>query len=321
MTLDETTADPFAALDQARLLLAMCVARGADTVDALASLAGVDPTDLDEDVQGLVRADLVTRDGAGRCRVNRNRWHELAQQLDRVASASSRSDMPASLPPALRKVPYFAQLGADELAQLVPSLRQQRHAAGDMVITEGQSSPGLFVVQSGHVRVFTTAASGRQQVLRVMGAGESLNEVPAFDGGPNPASVEAVEPAVLLLVPQDALDALLINSPRFARGMVRMLANRLRHMVALVEDLSFRQVTARIAKVLLQATAPAPGVGAGVEEIRALSQRDIADLAGTAREVVARSLHGMEREGLVRLDRGRVVVADAERLRALADGG
>jgi CRP/FNR family transcriptional regulator len=161
-------------------------------------------------------------------------------------------------------------------------------------------------------------ATNAATVLRHMSAGESFNEVPVFDGGTNPVSAAAGEPGELVVLSRRAMLETLHQYPAVAEAVVQVFASRLRHLVALVEDLSFRQVTARVARIVLQSVAPHEGVGAGVGARARVTQREIAEMAGTSRQVVARALKALEDAGAIDLHRGEIRVADEARLNTLA---
>ena len=167
---------------------------------------------------------------------------------------------------------------------------------------------GLFVVQRGLVKISKFSPEGREQVLRFVSPGGSFNEVAVLDGGPNPATATAVEHSELLLVPRDAMLGLIADTPGLAETMIQSLAGRLRHLVELVEDLSFRHVSERVARILLQSVAPHSGVGAGVDMTRRVTQREMAEMAGTSREVVARALKAIEAAGAISIDRGEITL-------------
>jgi CRP-like cAMP-binding protein len=213
----------------------------------------------------------------------------------------------------LRQIPYFAGLTERELGQIRPLVHERSYPRGEMVILEDEPCEAIYFVKSGRVKVFKTSPEGREQVLRIMKAGDTFNEVPVFDGGPNPASVEALDPTSLYVLVAADLQSLMLELPAVARNVVRILASRLRHLVELVEDLSFRHVTGRVAKILLQNTRDAAGNGAG-----RLTQQQMATMAGTAREMVGRALKGLEQAGAIRMERGRILIVDSDILERLS---
>jgi CRP-like cAMP-binding protein len=217
----------------------------------------------------------------------------------------------------LRQVPYFADLDAAGLARIEERLVERRYERGGVVFMEGGACQGLYVVRSGRVRIYKVSPEGREQVLMVAGPGETFNEVPNFDGGANPAGAEALEPSVLYLLPKADLLSIVETEPVVARAIMQVFASHLRHLTVLVEDLSFRSVTSRVAKILLgqmqRAETGARPARLSGRQAR-LTQQQMAAMAGTAREVVGRALKVLEQQGIIRVERGRTVVVDRERL-------
>ncbi|HLH73139.1 MAG TPA: Crp/Fnr family transcriptional regulator [Chloroflexota bacterium] len=211
---------------------------------------------------------------------------------------------------------FLAELPADLQERVHEATECRQLTAGEIFALEEAPCPGLCVVESGLVKVFKLSADGREQVLLLARPGESFADASAFTGQPMLASVAAVEPSTIRILPTAALDRLLDEDPRFARAVIRHLSVRLQHVVSLVEDLSFRHVQARVAKVLLQSLRPQSGIGAGIGQ-RQLTQREIAEMVGTAREVVSRTLGAFTDQGLIRIDRGQIELLDPAALAAL----
>jgi CRP/FNR family transcriptional regulator len=219
--------------------------------------------------------------------------------------------MPAPLE-LLRGVSYFRPLSEPDLVQLQRRAINQQFTRGRMVMLENDPCPGLYVVESGRIKIFRTSSDGREQVLMLVGPGGMFNDVPVFDGGPNAAAASAMERTSLYLIPSEHVLAAMRAQPEAALAVAREFAGQLRTLASLVEDLSFRHVTSRVAKLLLD-YAEQPGRTAP-----RLTQQDIASMVGSVREVVGRSLAALEREGAIRIDRARIVVADRDVLRRMA---
>ncbi len=214
---------------------------------------------------------------------------------------------------ALRQVPLFAGLSREDLACVAVVTVERHYDRGDIILLEGTPGGALHYVRSGLIKVFKTSPEGKEQVLRLIAPGHTFNDVPALDGGPNPASAAAMEPSVVYVIGRAELHRLILERPGVAEAAVRSLAGALRHLVTLVEDLSFRHVTERVAKILLdQEEAVAHG-----QAPHRLTQQEMAAMAGTAREMVGRALKELETAGAIELRQGRVVVLDHERLRML----
>jgi CRP-like cAMP-binding protein len=214
---------------------------------------------------------------------------------------------------ALRRIPLFATLDEQDLAQVAAMTQERHYERGDLILLEGDMGGALHYVHAGLVKVFKTSPSGKEQVLRLIAAGYTFNDVPALDGGPNPASAAAMEPSIVYVIRRADLRTLIMTRPEVAEAVVRTLTGALRHLVSLVEDLSLRHVTARVAKILLDQEETSQRT----QRIYHLTQQEMAALAGTAREVVGRSLRELEAAGAIEMHQGRAVVLNRERLRLL----
>lgn len=224
--------------------------------------------------------------------------------------------MPVSLE-LLRGVPYFKPLPEAELERLRSRAIHQTFARGRVILLENDVPTGLYLVESGRVKQFRTSSDGREQVLLLVGPGGSFNDVAVFDGGPSPTAVSAMERTSLYLIPSEHVLAIVAAHPDAVLALAREFAGRLRTLANLVEDLSFRHVTSRVAKLLLE-YADSPNGGQSSTPRARLTQQDLAAMVGSVREVVGRSLAALEREGAIRIDRARIIVTDHEALRRMA---
>lgn len=212
----------------------------------------------------------------------------------------------------LRRSPYFATASDDILRRIVDASMTRSYSAGERIFTEGDAEgrAALHFVVYGTVRIFKTSLGGREQVLRLMRPGDSFADVAAFDAGGYPASADALERSVVMIVPRSIIWSVLSDYPEMALGALQVMAGRLRHMTALVEDLSLRRVTSRVAKFLLEEPV-------GVT----LNQSQIATLLGTSREMVGRSLHSLADDGVIALHGSQVEILDRSRLEEIMSSG
>lgn len=217
----------------------------------------------------------------------------------------------------LRKVSLFAPLSDEDLAHVAAVTVERRYDRGDIIILEGDRGGALYFVHSGLIKVFKSSPEGKEQVLRLIEPGRTFNDVPALDGGANPASAAALQPSVVYATGGAELRRLIVERPGVALATVQALAGALRHLVSLVENLSFRHVTARVARILLEQSAAQEDIQDGKPAHR-LTQQEMAAMAGTAREMVGRALKELESEGAIRIQRGRITVVNRDRLRLLA---
>jgi CRP-like cAMP-binding protein len=212
----------------------------------------------------------------------------------------------------LKSIPHFVGLSETELDSIGKYVFEKRAERGEMLLFEGEPAEILYFVVSGAVKVFKTSADGKEQIFHIVRPGESFNDVPVFSGGTNLASAEAMGAVVLNAVRKGDMEVVLREHPQVAINVVHVLSRRVQELVSLVEDLSFRHVTARVAKVLLEYAVD------GVGERPHLTQQEMAAMIGTAREMVGRSLKSLENGGTIRVDRNRIIITNQKALREMA---
>jgi CRP/FNR family transcriptional regulator, cyclic AMP receptor protein len=218
---------------------------------------------------------------------------------------------------ALKKVPLLADLAEGD-REFLASVALPRHFdAGEMIFSEGDACEGLYVVESGAVKIFTIAPSGREQVLTIDGPGASIAELPVFDGGNYPASALAAQASDLLFIRKKDIRALCLEHPEVALKVLRVVSARLRRLVAIVEELSFTTVQHRLASFLLrEARSKGKRTARGVEFTFGMSNQELASHIGTVRELVSRNLSRLQSAGLIKLDARTVIVPDLDALEA-----
>lgn len=217
----------------------------------------------------------------------------------------------------LTRVPIFSGLSETELSFLAQRAVPRSFAAGESVFSEGQPCAGMYVVESGHVRIFKTSAGGREQVLSVDGPGSSVAELPVFDGGNYPASVAAIEDATLLFVSKQDFQALCLAHPQVSLKVLKVVGARLRRLVGIIEELSFTTVRHRLAAFLVRlAKTSGTKTAAGVAFELTVSNQELASQIGTVRELVSRNLSRFQAEGLLKIDGRTITIPDLKALEA-----
>ncbi len=221
----------------------------------------------------------------------------------------------------LAGIPYFTGLAEAVIDDIERKIRRRRYAAGEVVLVEGErGGGGLFVVIEGTVKVCKISPEGREQVLRLIGAGRSFNDVPIFDGGPNPGTVVALGAATVGHLAGAAFQALMDAHPEIARNATRVLAGRLRALTGMVEDLAFRGVLSRVAGLLLSCALGHHALAEGEHAACArITQADVAAMTGSVREVVQRALKTLEADGAIRMERAQIAILDTAVLETWAD--
>jgi len=234
---------------------------------------------------------------------------------------AAKSDLKTNAAKTLSQVALFAGLSESELAFLAQRAVARRFSAGEIVFSEDDPCTGMYVVESGQVRIFKTSPGGREQVLSVEGPGGSVAELPVFDGGNYPASVSAVEDSILLFIGKQDFHALCMAHPHVALKVLRVIGARLRKLVGIIEELSFTTVRHRLAAFLIRlAKREGTRVNGGIEITLPASNQELAAQIGTVRELVSRNLSRFQSEKLIQMDGRHVVIANVEALEAELDG-
>jgi len=215
----------------------------------------------------------------------------------------------------LTKVAIFSSLTEGELEFLAKRTVLRRYSAGELVFGEGEPCMGLYVVESGQVRIFKSSSAGREQVLSIDGPGSSIAELPVFDGGAYPASAIALEDATLLFVAKQDFQALCLAHPQVGLKVLRVVGGRLRRLVGIIEELSFSTVRHRLASYLFRlARQSGKRTAGGMVVSLPVNNQELAAQIGTVRELVSRNLSRLQAEGLLKIDGRDVTLCD---LRAL----
>lgn len=226
--------------------------------------------------------------------------------------------MPAKATAAalFRRVPILVGLSETELQFLVERAVPRTFRKGELVFSEGEPCAGLFVIESGHLRIFKSSPGGREQVLTVEGPGSSVAELPVFDGGTYPASTVATDDACVYFISKQDFHSLCLVHPQVPLKVLKVVGSRLRKLVGIIEELSFTTVRSRLISVLVRRAQAGKKTEAGVEIQLPASNQELAAEIGTVRELVSRNLSRLQAEELIRMDGKTVVIPDLARLKA-----
>jgi CRP/FNR family transcriptional regulator len=209
---------------------------------------------------------------------------------------SNLKDSIASLIENLRESPFFGLLSEDGLSLLGAQARRTRYQTGSTIFVEGESSQGLYWLQTGTLKAVKYSTSGREQILHLIHSGQTFNEVGSFTTLPNPASVVALTSSQVWQVPGDTIRQLIQQDPTFAQLIINVLSERLRNSVSLVEDLSLHPVINRLSRLILD-----EADGDTLFRPSWYTQNELAARLGTVTDVIQRTLRKLEVENLINL--------------------
>jgi CRP-like cAMP-binding protein len=217
---------------------------------------------------------------------------------------------------ALRKCAYFSSLEEVILVGLLPGVNLVRFERSEALFWQDEPCKGLYILERGHVKLFKISPQGREFIVNTLEEGSTFSEVPVFDHGQNPVNAAALEESLVWIIDPEILRSAMYSYPSMCQSVVLNLSQNLRKMIGLIEELSFLQVTHRMARLLCQMT---PGQLSGEAETR-LRRDQLAARLGTVREVAARALRELERSGAIKVDRRGIRILDEEILRQWAQG-
>jgi CRP-like cAMP-binding protein/class 3 adenylate cyclase len=221
----------------------------------------------------------------------------------------------------LAKVPVFAGLPEDERERLGSLLRSRRYTRGEVIFLEGDQGTALCLIAEGRIRIQLTGSDGREVVISVYGPGEIVGELALLDGEPRSADAIAQDALRVYWLQREDFAAFLDNHPRAAMTMLASLSRRLRHTTRVVQDATFNDVPARLARVLLDlAAGNGQASDNGVRIELRLTQGELAAMVGASRETVNRALRAFEQRGLIGWEASRIIINQPEQLRARAEG-
>jgi CRP/FNR family transcriptional regulator len=193
-------------------------------------------------------------------------------------------------------------------------------SAGELLFSEGEPCSGLHIIVRGRVRIFKTSASGREQVLAENVPGESIAEIPIFDGGPYPASAVAVEDTDLAFISRRDFNAYCLEHPEVALKVLSVVGARLRRLVGIIEELSFTTIRQRLISALIKlAQNEGKTTARGIEFQLPSTHQELAHQLGTVRELISRNLMRLQAEGLLDVDARQIVVKDMKGLSAILE--
>ncbi len=213
---------------------------------------------------------------------------------------------------ALATIPFFAHLSSDSLRLLAPHLLRRHLEPGEMIFSEGQVCEGLYVLETGLVKLYKVSKDGREQIVATHGPGQTLSELPIVDRKSHPFSASALVKSTLLFISTRTLEILCQNEPGCAHQVLKIVAARLRDALGMIEQLSFSTVRTRLASYLLRAAAARPLQNGSM--VRLPTNQEIAARIGTVRELVSRHLSRLQLKGIIRITGRTMQVLNANAL-------
>ena len=221
----------------------------------------------------------------------------------------------------LRKIYLFSELQDPDLqalAQLAVRRDFPRHTA---IFWEGKEAQGFYFLITGQIRLVKSSLEGKEYIIRFVGPGETFGEAAVFADSPYPATAMALEDCETLFFAKHPFLRHLKDSPGLALKMLATLSRLMYHLTRQLEDLSLKEVSARLARYLLERCQQTHGrIEAGLHCELPITKTHLAAYLGTISETLSRTLARFKSLGLIEEDEGRITVMDPATLQKMAQG-
>jgi len=221
----------------------------------------------------------------------------------------------------LRRCPLFAGLKEDDLKRIraIASLRQIEKK--EVLFSDGEEAKGFYVILSGKVKLFKVSPEGKEQILHIVSAPDAFAEAALFLEGTYPAFAEAMTDSRLLYFPKRDFIQLIEKNPQLSINIIVTLSHFLKRFASLIEELSLKEVSSRVAKYVVDLSIKSSKEGKSPKEVELdLSKTQLALKLGTISETLSRTLAKMKAKRIIDVKKNRIVILNREALEELASG-
>ena len=221
----------------------------------------------------------------------------------------------------LKRNPLFSGLDEAGLDKVKGVATQHSYKKGSILFSQGDEAHGFYLVAEGKIKIYRLSSNGQEYVMRLVGPGETVAEAAVFSGKTYPASAEALEDSRLYYLNKSDFTALIRKSPQLALNMMTGLSLLLRELAQQVEDLSLKEVSARLARFLIEeaekiTSIPTNGLKIPLE----MKKNLLASRLGTIGETLSRTLTKMKQKEIIHIDKDIITIRDIETLKEIAEG-
>lgn len=220
----------------------------------------------------------------------------------------------------LLRVPIFSELSKETLDKIEKVGQRKKFNKGEIILLEDDAGTALFIIINGKVKVSRSSNDGKEVILTILNADDFFGEMAILDGQKRSATVSAIEPSELFVIQRDDFINLLYAHPEISIVLLQELTRRLRNADMKIKSLSLKDAEGKVATVILQLADDIGKIKHGKVEIEKLPlQQDLANMAGTSRETISRTLHSFAKKGLVEMDGNKLIITDYEKFKELFD--
>ena len=213
-------------------------------------------------------------------------------------------------------IPLFDGLPTEQLNAIRRIAVEKRYNKGQTIFSEGDKTTGFFVIVEGRVKIYKVSSEGKEQILHIFEAGQSFGEVTVFTGQQMPANAQALAKTHLLLFARDTFVDLVTSNTSLALNLLAIMSRKLRQFAAQIENLSLKEMPARLASYLIYL---AEEQGATDAVRLNISKGQLASLLGTIPETLSRIFSKLSAQNLIRVEGPKIILLDREGIENLAE--
>jgi len=217
----------------------------------------------------------------------------------------------------LQKIPFLRQVPGKDLNRILRLAKLKTYKKGEVIFRQEESGNHLFVVASGLIKIYVSSSTKRRKTMAILKAGDFFGEMALLDGQVRSANAMVLKPSAILMVHKNDFKRLLLSDPKLNFLVLRTLSERLRRANEQIQALLFKNVHGRVVKTLVEMAAGGKKENGGVVLAQPMTRRDLAEIVGTTREPVTRSLSMLKRAGLIEYRDKDIVIKDLARMKAL----
>lgn len=213
----------------------------------------------------------------------------------------------------LKYVPIFSELNDEALEHIAKTGIQKNFKKDSVILFEHESGSALFIIIEGKVKVSRFSDDGKEVIITILSESDIFGEMSLLDGQARSAHVTAMENTDIFIIKREDFIEHLRSFPEVSIALLQEMTKRLRAADIKIKSLSLKDAEGKVATVLLQLADEIGKIKQGTVEIEKLPfQHDLANLAGTSRETISRTLHSFAKKGLVELDGSRLRIVNYE---------
>ena len=220
----------------------------------------------------------------------------------------------------LKENSLFSSLPEKDLKEIARSFFEKKFSKGEYIFLEGEPSEYLCIVKEGRVKIIKHSETGKNVLIEVISKGEAFAQVAVFDGGPNPATAEAMQDCEITMISRKNFFNLLEKYPVIAKKNIGILGKRLRETIDTIRSLAVERVEKRIASLLIKMADKVGEKDEGSVKLNiSLTRQDIAEMVGTTVETTIRIMSKWAKEGIIKSSGRKIIIMNINKLRGIKE--